>query len=39
MKYRLEKTRNKITDLQNFAQKIVDFDAEIEREMSHFDFR
>lgn len=39
MKYRLEKTRNKITDLQNFAQKIVDFDAEIEKEMSHFDFR
>ncbi len=39
MKYRYEKTRNKITDLQNLAQKIVNFDIEIEREMSHLDFR
>lgn len=39
MKYRYEKTLNKISDLQKIAKNIVDFDMEIEREMSKIDFR
>ncbi len=38
MKYRYEKTLNKISDLQKIAKNIVDFDMEIEREMNMVDF-
>lgn len=38
MKYRYEKTLNKISDLQKIAKNIVDFDMEIEREMNKVDF-
>ena len=38
MKYRYEKTINKISDLQKNAKNIVDFDMEIEREMNMVDF-
>ncbi|MCT7510024.1 Rha family transcriptional regulator [Aliarcobacter cryaerophilus] len=38
MKYRYEKTLNKISDLQKIAKNIVDFDMEIEKEMNMVDF-
>lgn len=38
MKYRYEKTLNKISDLQKIAKNIVDFDMEIEKEMNKVDF-
>ncbi|WP_418180753.1 Rha family transcriptional regulator [Aliarcobacter lanthieri] len=38
MKYRYERTLNKISDLQKIAKNIVDFDMEIEREMNMVDF-
>lgn len=38
MKYRYEKTLNKISDLQKIAKSIVDFDIEIEKEMNKVDF-
>lgn len=38
MKYRYEKTLNKISDLQKIAKNIVYFDMEIEREMNMVDF-
>ncbi|MFY9085372.1 Rha family transcriptional regulator [Aliarcobacter cryaerophilus] len=38
MKYRYEKTLNKISELQKIAKNIVDFDMEIEREMNMVDF-
>ena len=38
MKYRYEKTLNKISDLQKIAKNIVDFDMELEREMNMVDF-
>ena len=38
MKYRYEKTINKISDLQKIAKNIVDFDMEIEKEMNKVDF-
>lgn len=38
IKYRYEKTLNKISDLQKIAKNIVDFDMEIEREMNMVDF-
>ena len=38
MKYRYEKTLNKISNLQKIAKNIVDFDMEIEREMNMVDF-
>ncbi|MFY4859095.1 antA/AntB antirepressor family protein [Aliarcobacter butzleri] len=38
MKYRYEKTLNKISDLQKIAKSIVDFDMEIEKEMNMVNF-
>lgn len=38
-KYKYEKTIEKMLNLQNFAKNIVDFDMEIEKEMSKIDFR
>lgn len=38
MKYRYERTLNKISDLQKIAKNIVDFDMEIEKEMNMVDF-
>ena len=38
MKYRYERTLNKISDLQKIAKNIVDFDMEIEKEMNKVDF-